>query len=346
MGKIKVPSKDMILDLQNAEMGYKTIKKTFGEKGTTVVVNNNHTLITDFLLMGFNSSKELRILLSSLLVVAYCVTLFVNILIIVLVIHSQILQSPMYFFLTHLSTNDILLTTNIVPNMLPVLLKDGETIAFSGCITQFYIFGATETLECLLLTVMSYDRYLAICYPLRYPVLINRLICQKLAIISWIISYSLILIDTITLSKLEYCRSNIIDHFFCDLAPLLKLSCSDTYIIQLEVSLLCIPLVVIPFIIIVTSYVCIILAILKIQSKAGRQKTFSTCSSHLTVVILFYGILIGIYGLPNGGQTLNINKFLSLSYTVLTPLVNPIIYSLRNQDIRKALEKMKPSLGF
>nr|DBA29669.1 TPA: hypothetical protein GDO54_005733 [Pyxicephalus adspersus] len=264
-----------------------------------------------------------------------------NLMIIVLVSYNKTLQSPMYFFLTQLSTNDILLTTVIIPNTLYVSLNDVGTISFAGCITQFYFFGASETSECLLLTVMSYDRYLAICNPLRYSVLMDRWLCLKLVIVSWILSFSAILIDTLSLSRLEYCRSNIIDHFFCDLDPLLEISCSDTYFLQLEVSLLSTPLVVMPFLMIVISYVFIIFSILKIQSKAGRKKAFSTCSSHLTVVCLFYGALISVYVVPTKGHSLNINKVLALFYTVMTPFLNPIIYTLRNQDFKEAFMKWR-----
>ncbi|KAM5171617.1 olfactory receptor 11L1-like [Mantella aurantiaca] len=266
-------------------------------------------------------------------------TIFGNLMIIIVVCYSKFLQSPMYFFLTQLSTNDILLTSVIVPNTLYVSLNDSGTISFAGCITQFYFFGASETSECLLLSVMSYDRYLAICNPLRYSLLMNRWLCSKLVIVSWMLSFSVMLFATITLSKLEFCRSNIIDHFFCDLPPLMGLSCSDTFVLQLEVSLLSTPLVIVPFIMIVISYVYIIIAILKIKSNAGRQKAFSTCSSHLSVVIMFYGTLIGIYILPSREQVLTTGKILSLSYTVVIPLLNPVIYSLRNKDLKKALEK-------
>ncbi|CAI9577812.1 unnamed protein product [Staurois parvus] len=235
----------------------------------------------------------------------------------------------MYFFLTQLATNDILLTSAIVPNTINVSLNDGGTISFFGCMAQFYFFGASETSECLLLTVMSYDRYLAICKPLHYSVLMNRWLCLKLVIVSWMLSFSIILIDTLSLSMLDFCKSNIIDHFFCDLDPLMKISCSDTYFLQLEVSLLSTPVAVVPFIMIVISYTYIILAILKIQSMAA----------HLSVVIMCFGTLIGIYVLPSREQTLNTGKILSLSYTMVVPLLNPIIYSLRNHDIKEAWKK-------
>ncbi|XP_077329841.1 olfactory receptor 11L1-like [Lithobates pipiens] len=307
------------------------------ENGTSNGINQ--TTFADFFLLGFQNSKDLKVLITFILLVVYSMTIFGNSVIILLVSCSKTLQSPMYFLLTQLSTNDILLTSAIVPNTLYVSLNDGGTISFPACITQFYFFGASETSECLLLTVMSYDRYLAICNPLRYSVLMNRGLCLKLIIATWMLSFSLILIDTVSLSKLEFCKSNIIDHFFCDLDPLMNISCSDTYFLQLEVTLLSIPLVIVPFILIVISYAYIIFAILKIQSKTGRQKTFSTCSSHLSVVIMFYGTLIGIYVLPNREQVLNTGKILSLSYTVVIPLLNPIIYSLRNQDIKKSLQK-------
>ncbi|CAI9577808.1 unnamed protein product, partial [Staurois parvus] len=297
--------------------------------------------------LGFQNSKDLKILITFFLLVIYCMTIFGNFLIIILVSYNKTLQSPMYFFLTQLSTNDILLTSVIVPNTLYVSLNDGGTISFVGCITQFYFFGASETLESLLLTVMSYDRYLAICKPLHYSAicrplhysaLMNIQLCLKIVAICWLLSLSAVLVDTITLSKLQFCQSNIIDHFFCDLGPLLEISCSDTYIIKLEVFLLSTPIIIIPALVIIISYAYIIFAILKIQSKDGRQKTFSTCSSHLSVVIMFYGTLFCIYIIPSVGKLVNIKKFLSLAYTVVTPLMNPIIYGLRSQEIKKALK--------
>ncbi|XP_075715735.1 olfactory receptor 5G9-like [Rhinoderma darwinii] len=300
---------------------------------------NNLTTVTEFFLLAFQVSQDLQILLFFLLLVVYCGTLCGNLLIISLVSTSKNLHTPMYFFISQLSISDILLTTTIVPNMLHIILSNGGTITFINCLTQFYFFGVSEAFECFLLTVMSYDRYVAICNPLRYTSIMTSGHCVILVAICWFLGFFIILINIITTSTLSFCGPNIIDHFLCDLVPLLELSCSDTFIIQLEVYLQSIPIVIIPTTIIVMSYTYIILAILRIPSSIGRQKAFSTCSSHLIVVSIFYWTLFGVYIIPTKGQTATISKILSLLYTVITPFINPIIYSLRNKDIRKAVQE-------
>ncbi|KAM4038730.1 olfactory receptor 1500-like [Anomaloglossus baeobatrachus] len=301
---------------------------------------NNLTSVIEFFLVGFQSSEYLVILLFCLLLVIYCCTLCGNLLIITLVSTSRSLHSPMYFFLTQLSISDILLTTDIVPNTLHILLNNGATITFIYCFTQFYFFGAMEASECFLLTVMSYDRYVAICNPFHYTSIMTSDHCVKLSVISWFLSFSCSLIVTLTISMLTFCGRNIIDHFFCDTVPLLQLSCSDTYTIELEIYILSFPTLVIPTTIIIISYINIIVTILRCQSRISRQKVFSTCSSHLTVVSIFYCTLLSVYVFSMGGQTLTISKLLSLMYTVVTPFFNPIIYSLRNKEIKKSLQKL------
>ncbi|KAM4038633.1 olfactory receptor 5G9-like [Anomaloglossus baeobatrachus] len=300
----------------------------------------NHTIVTDFLLLGFQSSKYLRIFLFCLFLLIYCGTVCGNLLIIMLVSINKNLQTPMYFFISQLSVSDILLTTNIVPKMLQIILHTGGTITFIGCITQLYIFCASVVFECLLLTVMSYDRYVAICNPLHYATIMTRTCCMKLAIIPWCCSFSATLIEAVTTAMLTFCGPNVIDHFFCDMNALLDIACSDTSIVHLEITLLGTPLVIIPTIIIIISYAKIIAAILRIPSNSGRQKAFSTCSSHLTVVSIFYLTLFSIYVFPTQKQTMNISKLLSLLYTVFTPFINPIIYSLRNNNISEAVNKI------
>ncbi|XP_018415330.1 PREDICTED: olfactory receptor 11L1-like [Nanorana parkeri] len=295
---------------------------------------------SEFILLGFQNDKSIRNFLFFLLLLIYCLTICGNLLIIVLVSYCQNLQCPMYIFLTQLSMNDILLSTDIVPNMLHTIVNIHGTITFMGCITQLYFFSASETLECFLLMVMSYDRYLAICDPLHYGSIMKISFSLKLAAVSWVLSFSLILIDILTISNLQFCGSNIIDHFFCDLAPLLELSCSETYIVQIEVILLSVPVIIVPCLVILASYIHIIITVTRIPSNIDRQKVFSTCISHLTVVSIFYGTLFTVYTLPTRGQSSHLAKALSLLYTVGTPLMNPIIYSLRNKDIKKALKKM------
>ncbi|XP_063305960.1 olfactory receptor 10AG1-like [Pelobates fuscus] len=293
-----------------------------------------HINITTVILLGFQNLHNLNIVFFFIILTIYCLTIFGNLLIILLSTCKSGLHSPMYIFLTQLSLSDILLTTDIIPNMLHVLLNKRGTMYFSACIIQFYFFGVSETSECLLLTVMAYDRYLAICKPLQYNVLMNHASCLKLLIMSWSLSFTLMLIETINIYKLYFCGPHIIDHFFCDFYPLLELSCSDVSRVKTEVTILCIPVIICPFMIIIVSYIYIIFTILKIKSINGRQKAFSTCSSHLTVVSIFYGALIGIYALPTGEST---RKVSSLLYTIVIPFLNPIIYSLRNKDIKKAI---------
>ncbi|XP_069618685.1 olfactory receptor 5G3-like [Ranitomeya imitator] len=301
----------------------------------------NMTIVTDFFLLGFQASRYLRISLFCLFLLIYCGTICGNLLIITLVSTSKNLQTPMYFFISQLSVSDILFSTNIVPKMLQIILYKGKTITFIGCIAQHYIFCASEVFQCLLLAVMSYDRYVAICNPLRYATIMTRTCCMKLAVISWCCGFSSTLIDSITTAMLTFCGPNIIDHFFCDMNPLLDIACSDSSVVHLEVTLLASLLAMIPTIIIIIAYAKIIAAILRIQTNTGRQKAFSTCSSHLTVVIIFYWTMFSVYVVPTQDQTINISKFLSLLYTVFTPFINPIIYSLRNHNISEAVKKNK-----
>ncbi|XP_072254780.1 olfactory receptor 11L1-like [Pyxicephalus adspersus] len=297
----------------------------------------NFSRVDEIFLLGFQNLQNLKIFFFLTLLIIYCITLFGNLQIILLVSSNKNLQRPMYFFLSQLAFSDILLSNSIVPNMLRVVLYGGTTITFESCLTQFYFFTASEALECLLLTVMSYDRYQAICNPLHYTSVISHLFCVKAIVLFWLFIFIIILMISLSISQLEFSGPNIIDHFFCDFAPLLDLSCSNTFVVEMESMLLAIPLVICPFVVITISYIYIVYTILKIPSVSGRQKTFSTCSSHLAVVSLYYGSLISIYLFPNQE---NIKKVFALFYTVITPLLNPVIYSLRNKDIKQAFVKI------
>ncbi|XP_073479955.1 olfactory receptor 1468-like [Aquarana catesbeiana] len=257
------------------------------------------------------------------------------------VFHSKTLHSPMYFFLSQLSISDIMLITDIAPNMLNIVLHERTSISYFGCITQYYVFGSTEGFECYLLTVMSYDRYLAICSPLHYVSIMKQTLCIQLVIASWLLSFSMAFISTFGVCQLEFCGPNVIDYFFCDFSPLVELSCSDTSRVQMETTLLCFPVLLLPFLVIMVSYIYIVVTLLKIPSFSGRLKSFSTCSSHLTVVFIFYGTLTAAYLIPKEGQSPMISKIMPLLYTVFTPFVNPFIYSLRNKDIKDILKKVK-----
>ncbi|XP_073479909.1 olfactory receptor 1500-like [Aquarana catesbeiana] len=305
----------------------------------------NVTIITVVHLLGFQTPKAITFLLFFLFLLIYCATICGNVLIISLVSYSKFLHSPMYFFLSQLSITDILLATVILPNLIHITLeKNTAIISISNCIIQFYFFAVSETSESLLLTVMSYDRYLAICKPLHYTLLMGHQFCWVTIITTWSLSFLAGLIYILVISKLEFCGPNIIDHFFCDLDPIVKLSCSDITIVQIESTSTSVVFGFIPVIFIIVSYVYIIVTIFKIPSIKSRQKVFSTCSSHLTVVCMFYGTLLFVYLVPRRGQLLKITKFLSLLYTVVTPLMNPIIYSLKNKDLKEVVGRIANNL--
>ncbi|XP_072006473.1 olfactory receptor 11A1-like [Engystomops pustulosus] len=297
--------------------------------------------VTSIFLLGFPNLQNFTFPFFSLLVLLYCGTISGNLLIMVLYLVSKTLQSPMYFFITQLSLCDLLLTTDIVPVLLHTVLYGGSTITLIGCITQFSCFAASECSECLLLSVMSYDRYLAICYPLRYHCIMSHNVCVVFVIAVWLVGFLGALFYFISIYILYFCGPHVIDHFYCDFEPILQLSCSDISIIHIQSLISGSLFVIIPFIIIVTSYVYIVITILKIPSTTGRHKAFSTCSSHLIVVSIFYGTLMVVYMFPTRGESLTLSKVLSLIYTVLTPLLNPIIYTLRNKDFKEAFHKIQ-----
>ncbi|KAM9312069.1 olfactory receptor 1M1-like [Gastrophryne carolinensis] len=301
---------------------------------------DNVTSISTIHLLGFQLPQNITVLVFCTLFMISGVTICGNLLIITVVSYSKTLHCPMYFFLFQLSVFDILLVCDILPTMLYTVLAEVAIISFSACIVQIYFFGVTEVLEMLLLTLMSYDRYLAICKPLHYTLIMTHQVCWRTVSTCWIFSIIIVLTDTLSILQLQFCGSNTIDHFFCDLDPILELSCTDATMVQLEVKSIGAVLVLIPFCIIIVSYIYIIVTIFEIPSVTGRKKVFSTCSSHLTVVSIYYGTFISVYLVPRRGHLQYIAKFLSLMYTVVTPLMNPIIYSLRNNDLKKSIGKL------
>ncbi|KAM4038631.1 putative olfactory receptor 1F12P [Anomaloglossus baeobatrachus] len=301
--------------------------------------DSNQTGISEILLLGFDSIHNLKGFLFSLFLLIYIGILTGNLLIISLVTHDHRFRTPMYFFLSMLSSFEILSTTNIVPKMLSIIIKDGDTISFAACLIQFYIFSASTNSECFLLTVMSYDRYLAICNPLRYISIMDFRLQLSLVFWPWLVGFLITLIITVLVSKLKFCGPNVIDHFFCDLSPILELSCSDTSLVELQAVLFSVPVILFPFIFIIVTYVLISFTIFRITSSMGRKKAFSTCSAHLVLVCTYYGTLISVYFFPLKDGSANTSKVVSLLYILVTPLLNPIIYTLRNREILQALHK-------
>ncbi|XP_023966618.1 olfactory receptor 6N1-like [Chrysemys picta bellii] len=308
-------------------------------KSTENKIQGNQTTIAEFILLGFGVLPGLHGVLFLMFLVIYLATMAGNILIIVLVVTDQHLHTPMYFFLGNFSCLETCYTSAILPRMLDSVLTGDKAISVSVCITQLYFFGSLATTECSLLSLMSYDRYLAICKPLHYAALMNGKFCFQLVVGSWIGGFMSVAILIFMLSQLTFCGPNEIDHFFCDLSPIMKMSCSDTHWMEISAVIHASIFTFPPFILTLASYVHIVSTILRIPSTTGRQKAFSTCSSHLIVVTIFYGTLIIVYLLSDSDALRDLNKVCSVFYGVLTPLVYPLIYSLRNMEVKEALRK-------
>lgn len=301
---------------------------------------HNSSDATDFILLGFSVSSDLKRLMFILILNSYLITLMANVLIIIVAQTNPQLQLPMYYFLSHFSALEIGYTTVIIPKMLDGLLSDNVTISRYGCLTQFYFVFFSGAIENVLLVIMGYDRYLAICSPLHYSSIMTHSLCYQLAFTSWISGCLIPIMPTFWVSKLDFCGNRRIDHFFCDFGPLVKLSCSDASMaIWTFFGQSC---VLIPncCLLIIISYTYIISTILNIPSTSGRQKAFSTCVSHFTVVSIFYATIIFMYVRPTAANTFYVDKIISVFYSVVTPLLNPIIYSLRNASIKKAVQSM------
>ncbi|KAM5171731.1 olfactory receptor 5P52-like [Mantella aurantiaca] len=268
-----------------------------------------------------------------------------NALVIVLVTVSKNLHSPMYVFLTQLSLSEILFTSNIQPNMLWMTLVGGGKILIHRCFLNFCLISLCGITLCMLLIAMAFDRYVAICKPLHYTVIMTSRLQLQIVALCWSTGFVLSLILYVFLYKLEFCGPNTINHFYCDVAPVLELSCSDISSVKLITSMMSTPLVICPFVFIVGTYIFIFHTILKISSSIRRRKAFSTCSSHIIVVCLYFGSLASVYIFSPKSSSSNTNKYVSLIYILVTPFVNPLIYSLRNQDIRVAITKYTHILG-
>ncbi|XP_034957560.1 olfactory receptor 11A1-like [Zootoca vivipara] len=300
--------------------------------------DGNQTEPTTFILLDFNN-EDLQVLFSVLFLPIYLVTMAGNILIILLVVNNQHLHTPMYFFLGNLSCLETCYSSAIMPRMLVSFLTGDRTISVHGCFAQLFFFGCLAGTECYFLAVMSYDRYLAICKPLHYVMLMNGRICIMLIVGSWVSGSLGISVLIYLVSQLRFCGPNHINHFFCDFSPMVRLSCNETDVVEKTAFIVSSLATLPPLLITVSSYVCIIKSILRIPSTIGKQKAFSTCSSHLTVVACFYGSLMIVYVLPNNISLIDLKKLLSLLYTMLTPLVNPLVYSLRNKEVKDAAKK-------
>ncbi|NWW50314.1 O10A4 protein, partial [Pedionomus torquatus] len=300
----------------------------------------NHTMVSYFQFSPFSSIPEIQGSLFCLVLFMYLSSLVGNTLIIVITMVDAALHSPMYFFLKNLSFLEIGYTTSTIPKMLVNFLTKRKGISFLGCATQMYAFSVLGITECCLLAAMAYDRYVAICHPLHYTTMMSWNMCFLLSALSWLIGVLMALGQTTLIFTLPYCGPNRINHFFCDLLPLLKLACADTYKNEISIYIVAVLFIMVPFLLIVVSYIQILHTIFMMPSSGGKRKTFSTCSSHLVVVTLFYGSGIVTYMRPKAFYSSSSSKLLSLSYTLMSPMMNPFIYSLRNKEVKEALKRL------
>ncbi|XP_029435694.1 olfactory receptor 6B2-like [Rhinatrema bivittatum] len=300
----------------------------------------NQTEVKDFILHGLSINEGPQITLFMLFLVVYTLTLVGNIMIIMLVWSSASLHKPMYILLGNLSFVEIWYTTSTVPKMLFGFLSENNYISFVGCFLQYFFFFSLGTTECFLLTVMGYDRYLAICQPLRYNMLMSSRICSSLASSCWIAGFVWSVVPISLISQLPFCGDNEIDHFLCDTGPLLELSCVRDFATEVTTSVSISFALLVTFSFTCISYIFIIQTILRIPSSSGRRKAFSTCASHLTVVSMFFGCAMYMYIRPSGNHPFNVDKLVAVLYTIVTPLLNPLIYSLRNKEFVDAMKKV------
>ncbi|XP_055403860.1 olfactory receptor 5W2-like [Bubalus kerabau] len=301
----------------------------------------NCSSLTEFILWGITDKPEVKMILFIMFVIVYLINLLANLGMIILIRMDPQLHTPMYFFLSHLSFCDLCYSTAIGPKMLVDLLAKKRSISFYGCALQFLVFSNFIDCECLLLAMMAYDRYKAISSPLLYAVSMSSRVCSLLMAGVYLLGMTDTLIHTTLAFRLCFCGSNVINHFFCDLPPLLSLSCSDTRVNELALFIFfgCVELTSISGVLV--SYCYIILAVLKIHSAEGRFRAFSTCTSHLTAVAIFQGTVFFMYFRPSSSYSLDEDKMSSLFYTLVIPMLNPLIYSLRNKDVKQALQKLK-----
>ncbi|XP_029435887.1 olfactory receptor 5B21-like [Rhinatrema bivittatum] len=300
----------------------------------------NMTLVAEFIILGLFDNPQLQVPLYLVFLIIYIITILGNLVIITVIYADSRLHTPMYFFLCSLSLTDICSTSTVIPKLLEIFLSGNKTISYAGCMAQLYFFLGFNGIEVFLLTAMAYDRYAAVCHPLHYSVIMNQRACVLLTAASWIIGFLPAETITASVTRLSFCGSNKVNHFFCELMPLLKLSCTDTAgpetILFVETALLSVP----AFLVTLISYTYIISAILRIRSVEGKRKAFSTCSSHLIVISIYYLSLFSIYMSSSSTYSQEQGKILSVVYTAVTPMLNPIIYSLRNKEVKNALRKV------
>ncbi|XP_057618011.1 olfactory receptor 8K3-like [Chionomys nivalis] len=300
----------------------------------------NFTVMTDFILMGITDCPELQVPLFGLFLIIYLISLLGNLGMILLTMVDSRLKTPMYFFLKHLAITDLGYSTAVGPKMLENFVVTQNTISYYLCAAQLACFLLFITCELFILSAMSYDRFVAICNPLLYPAIMSQRTCWVLVAIPYLYGLFLSLIITLKIFTSSFCGYNVINHFFCDCIPLIPLLCSNTHDLELMILIFATFDLISSLLVVLVSYLLILIAILRMNSAEGRHKAFATCGSHLTVVIIFYGTLISMYLQPNYSHSLDTDKSASIFYTMIIPMLNPLIYSLRNKDVKDAGQRI------
>ncbi|XP_075386857.1 olfactory receptor 11H6-like [Tenrec ecaudatus] len=318
------------------------IHSLFSSLSGIALTPRNRTIhvVTEFVLLGFSCQRETQNLVFSLILLVYLLTLLGNGAIVCAVKWDSRLHTPMYILLGNFAFLEIWYVSSTVPNMLVNIFSETKTITFSGCFLQFYFFFSLGTTECFFLSVMAYDRYLAICRPLHYPSIMTGKFCVILVCICWVSGFIYYPLPIVLISQLPFCGPNIIDHIVCDPGPLFALVCVPAPSTELICYTFSSMVIFGPFLSILWSYTLVLRAVLRVPSGAGRTKAFSTCGSHLMVVSLFYGTLMVVYVSPTSENPAGMQKIITLMYSTVTPLLNPLIYSLRNKDMKNALKKI------
>ncbi|XP_066061075.1 olfactory receptor 6B1-like isoform X1 [Chamaea fasciata] len=299
----------------------------------------NDTQIHEFILLGFPTTTKLQALLFVIFLAVYLLTVTENIIITTLIITHRQLHKPMYFFLGHLAFLEACYISVTVPKLLVTFVVRNKSISFTGCMAQLYFFIALVCTECVLLAVMAYDRYAAICAPLHYALTMSHRACLQLATASWLLGFLISVLKVSFISQLSFCGPGVINHFYCDISPLLNLSCAKRRLAETVDFISALFTLLIPLSVIIISYTCIIRTILLIPKAQNRKKAFSTCASHLAVVIIFFSATLFMYARPRSVNSRDLNKLISIIYTIVTPMLNPLIYCLRNQEVKDTLLK-------
>ncbi|XP_018421440.1 PREDICTED: olfactory receptor 1019-like [Nanorana parkeri] len=304
----------------------------------------NGTAVMEFILLGLSTDPKIQVILFLIFMLAYMIILIGNTIFIILIVTNTSLHTPMYFYLSNLSLLDLCYATSALPRMLRDLMSVKKTISYAECATQMYMSLSLGETECILLAIMAYDRYVAICYPLHYTTIMSKMVCVRIAASTWLCGFLLSISHVALTLNVDLCGNNVINHFVCEVPEILSLSCENIIFVEFIIFVVGVVILLTPVTFIAVSYIKIILSIIKIASSGGRRKAFSTCGSHMIVVTIFYGSAMAAYMKPRSSSVPGTNKVIAIFYGIVPPMLNPVIYSLRNNDVKVTFWKFRNSL--